>query len=124
MSGRRQKLGFWGESIAADYLKKNGFVVVTRNYRCHHGEIDIIAREQATLVFIEVKTRTSCSYGSAASAVTPTKQKQISRVAEHFLMVSARSNCEARFDVIEVYGKQHSVTSINHIVSAFDLASY
>ena len=79
MTDRKQKIGKTGESIAVRYLRKQGYRIVEQNFRSKAGEIDIIAREKQSLVFVEVKTRSSRSFGSPKWAITPKKQKAISR---------------------------------------------
>ena len=77
MVDNRQNLGETGEAIASAFLENNGYTILTQNYRRKFGEIDIIAREGDSLVFIEVKTRTGVSHGHPLDAVTFKKQKQI-----------------------------------------------
>ena len=78
---RRDALGAWGEERACELLKKNGLKIVERNYRCPSGEVDIIARDSKTLVFVEVKTRASEDYGEPSRAVDRAKQRHILRTA-------------------------------------------
>ena len=84
---RREKkdLGKKGEEKALRFLKKKGYRIIEQNYVCNLGEMDIIAKEKDTLVFVEVKTRTSMAFGPPQLAVTPFKQRQLSKVALHFL---------------------------------------
>ncbi|MDR2088099.1 MAG: YraN family protein [Clostridiales Family XIII bacterium] len=115
-------LGKWGERRAARYLEGKGFVVLQTNFRCRVGEIDIVAREGAVLVFAEVKTRADLLYGLPCEAVTEQKQKQLARVAEVYLSMLPRAAPAAeqhlRFDVIEilVHGGR---AWIRHIREAF-----
>ena len=104
MLNRRQRLGKSGEETVAEYLKKKGYTIVVVNYRCKVGEIDIIARDDSVLVFIEVKTRSDLKYGLPAEAVTPRKQRQISRAAQWYLTEKKLLDVPARFDVISVLG--------------------
>lgn len=118
---RRQTFGKAGEDLAARYLKKKGYKVLEQNYTCPLGEIDIIARDNKTIVFVEVKTRRSISYGSARLAITPHKQRKISMTALYYLKFNRQMDQDARFDVITVQstrGKQE----IDLIQNAFDLA--
>ncbi len=117
----RQRLGLCGEEIVADYLTQKGYTIVVKNYRCKAGEIDIIARDGAELVFIEVKTRSSLSFGSPAEAVTPRKQRQISRAAQWYLAEQQLFDVPARFDVIAVLGADRKNMAIDHIDNAFGL---
>ena len=82
-SGGNKRTGELGEEMAADFLTARGYRILERNFRCKGGEIDIIARapEDKSLVFIEVKTRRGLSYGVPQLAVTPFKQRQISKAS-------------------------------------------
>lgn len=121
MLNSRQLLGKKGEEIAVKALSGKGYTVLARNYRCRLGEIDIIARDRNALVFIEVKTRRSSNFGTAAAAVTSKKQMQISRVAQYYLLEKKISHVDARFDVVEINGSGNSYFEVNHIINAFDL---
>lgn len=121
MLNSRQNLGQNGEDIAAEFLGKNGYAILTRNYRCCLGEIDIIAKIGAVLVFIEVKTRKSEAYGSPAAAVTPRKQRQISKTAQYYLAERNLFDAPARFDVVSIVMNSDQQTLIEIIPSAFDL---
>ena len=96
-------LGQAGEDAAARFLLRQGYQVLCLNYRVRSGEIDIIAREGATLVFVEVKTRRSVRCGRPAAAVNYHKQQQISRTAAYFLRQRHLEGCPCRFDVLEVF---------------------
>jgi putative endonuclease len=102
MSLRRRNLGKRGEEAARAFLEKNGYTVVTSNYRTRSGEIDLVALDGQVLVFVEVKTRSGQSYGSPWEAITPKKQKQISKVAAEYLIHNKVVDSEARFDVVAV----------------------
>ncbi len=121
MLNSRQNLGQSGEDIAAEFLSKNGYRVLTRNYRCRLGEIDIIAKEGGTLVFIEVKTRKGEAYGSPAAAVTSKKQRQISKTAQYYLAEHNLFDAPARFDVVSLVIGPDQLTRIEIIADAFDL---
>jgi len=121
MLNSRQNLGQSGEDIAVEFLGKNGYRVLTRNYRCRLGEIDIIAKEGDTLVFIEVKTRKGEAYGSPAAAVTSKKQRQISRTAQYYLAEHNLFDAAARFDVVSLVISPDQRTHIEIIADAFDL---
>ncbi len=121
MLNSRQRLGQSGEEIVAGYLKKKGYTILVKNYRCKTGEIDIIARDGQVLVFIEVKTRSGVGYGFPAEAVTPRKQRQISRTAQWYLAERQLFDVPARFDVIAVLDDNTAHNRIEHINNAFDL---
>ncbi len=121
MLNSRQNLGQNGEDIAAEFLCKNGYSILTRNYRCPLGEIDIIAKIREVLVFIEVKTRMSEAYGSPAAAVTHRKQRQISNTAQYYLAERKLFDAPARFDVVSIIIRSAQGTLIEIIPNAFDL---
>lgn len=121
MSNNRQLLGRSGEDTVARYLQKKGYKILVQNYRCQLGEIDIIARDGDVLVFIEVKTRSGCTFGSPAAAVTPRKQRQISKAAQWYLTEERRFDTPARFDVVAVSSAPGTDHRIEHISNAFDL---
>lgn len=111
---KKKELGNFGEQIASEYLQKENYKIIKRNYYCRKGEIDIIAQKQKEIIFIEVKTRTNNSYGMPAEAVNPIKQRNIKQVANYFLYKNNLLDTFTRFDVIEiklVKGK----FEINHI---------
>jgi putative endonuclease len=95
----RKRLGDAAEATAVRYLESLGYRIVKRNLRGPGGEIDIVAQEGATMVFIEVKARTSATYGSALAAVDARKRKRIRAIAEDYLQFFAPT-MKARFDVL------------------------
>lgn len=107
--------GIIGESIAKEYLEKQGYVVLETNYLAKTGEIDIIAVKNSTFVFVEVKRRTSNKYGMGLESVTPDKIRKIVKTAEIYLMSKGRYDSFCRFDVIEVDDEK----VIEHIKNAF-----
>ena len=121
MRNARQKFGEKGESLAVRYLKKNGYKILEQNYRTKLGEIDIIAREKKTLVFVEVKSRRSIRFGSPKWAVTPKKQRTISMVALTYLKATQQTDARARFDVVAIISNQDE-PRIEIIKNAFELA--
>lgn len=121
MLNSRQWLGKRGEETVAGYLEKNGYKILTKNYGCKVGEIDIIAQDGPVLVFIEVKTRSGVSHGFPAEAVNTRKQRQISRAAQWYLTEQNLVDCPARFDVISVLSTKNKTDEIDHIHNAFDL---
>ncbi|MCL2761495.1 MAG: YraN family protein [Desulfuromonadales bacterium] len=117
----RKSVGMLGEEIAADFLKKAGLKVLARNYRCKAGEIDIIAKDKKTVVFVEVKTRRTADFGLPQYAVTEFKKRQISKAALTWLGVNSMLDSPARFDVVAIMIKD-GIPEIEHIKNAFDLA--
>ena len=119
----KKEFGANGEDIAFDYLAKNGYSIINRNFTCRMGEIDIIALDDSQkdmeIVFIEVKTRRDARCGQPAEAVDLRKMRHIIRVAQFFIMMNKLEQLNCRFDVIEIlHGDQ-----INHIKNAFDYSS-
>ena len=94
--------GKTGEDLAAAYLKKNGYRILARNYRCPYGEVDIIAQEGGIIVFVEVKSRRSDLYGDPQHAVDLHKQKKLSLISIHYLNERNIPSDRARFDVVAV----------------------
>jgi putative endonuclease len=95
-------LGFRGEKKAQDFLCAQGYRILEHNYRTPWGEIDLIAQQGKVLCFIEIKTRTSSSYGFPADAVDSRKQKKLIKTAEHYLREMKQMISECRFDIVEV----------------------
>lgn len=120
MSEGRQNLGIKGETLASNFLKKSGYTILSRNYRCRSGEIDIIAMEGDYLVFIEVKTRRGTSHGHPLEAITARKQRQISKVAQCYLAENDLFDTKARFDVVSVVMSKSNQAQIEIITNAFD----
>lgn len=81
----KQLLGKFAENRAEKLLREAGLAILARNYRCRQGEIDLIAQEGDTVVFVEVRSRNRQDYGSAAESITPTKQRRIVAAARHYL---------------------------------------
>lgn len=121
MPHRRQNLGKKGETLAAGYLKKCGYKILEMNYRNKLGEIDIIARDKGTIVFVEVKSRRTDRFGSAKNAVRPAKQRKISMVALWYLKATKQMYQKARFDVVAIAGDGDH-PKIDIVKNAFDLA--
>ncbi len=113
--------GKQGEDIAVSYLRSLKYRVLETNYRCPCGEIDIVALDGNTLVFIEVKTRRTASYGPPQVSVTPFKQRQISKAALNYLASRRLHDVSARFDVIGVVLRTGRPL-LDHIRNAFDVA--
>ncbi len=102
MTQERRKLGKKGEDLAVAFLKKKHYRILFRNYRCRFGEIDIIAVRKNRLSFIEVKTRTSISFGLPQEAVSCEKQRKISMVAMEFIQKYSLESRDAGFDIIAI----------------------
>lgn len=121
MSTRRRLFGLKSEAEAVHHLKKNGYRILEQNYRTRLGEIDIIAREGKTLVFVEVKARRTVHFGSPKWAITPQKQRKMSKVALWYLKATNQTREKARFDVVTI-GPEDGARHIEIIKNAFELA--
>jgi putative endonuclease len=89
--------------MAAAFLERKGLRVIERNYRCRLGEIDLVAREGATTVFVEVRQRASSAFGGAAASITPAKRQRLLRAARHYLS-RLRTLPQCRFDALLIEG--------------------
>lgn len=98
----RQTLGLAGEEAACAELVRRGYEILARRYRTRAGEVDLVARDGASVVFVEVKTRASDAFGGGATAVTWQKRQRLARVAVEFLARSGQWNAPCRFDVVVV----------------------
>ena len=107
-SGGYSHQGQEGEQLAVRHLKRLGYRIICRNYRSPLGEIDIIARHRGVLVFVEVKSRSTETFGSPKLAVTPAKQRKLSQVAWHYLQQHNLTEASARFDVVTISRMQGS----------------
>jgi putative endonuclease len=121
MPHQKQKFGEAGEAIAARHLEKKGYRIIEKNYRTKLGEIDLIAKDRDTIVFVEVKSRRSRQFGNPKAAVTPQKQRKISMVALQYLKATRRNNASARFDVAAVTVTRDK-PRVEIIKNAFELA--
>ncbi len=110
-------LGRGGEARALVYLEERGYKLLRKNYRNGPREIDLIMQTGCTVVFVEVKARSSTDYGTPAEFVTPAKQQLLTLAAQAYLMEMGLTDTPARFDVIEVYLGSDRV---RHIENAFD----
>lgn len=108
-----KRLGKSGEDKAVKYLKRNGWKIVERNYKNPFGEIDIIAKKDDTVAFIEVKTRTSDIYGAPSEAVTNIRKQRYISGAKHYF-AGCNIDFTVRFDIIEILNGV-----VNHIENAF-----
>jgi putative endonuclease len=114
----KKELGSRGEEIAARYLKEKGYRILTRNYRNRYGEVDIICTYEQSIIFVEVKTRTSTSFGSPEESITRSKREHIRKVALTYLESYSYPFKEVRFDVIGIL-MDGNEPRINHLVAAF-----
>lgn len=118
---RNNIVGSWGESVAAEYLRKKCYKPVAMNYRCRYGEIDIIVSNKRYLVFVEVKLRKSDRFAAAMEHVDQQKQQRLRTTAEFFLS-EYQTELQPRFDVVEIYAPEGTNTAkpkIYHLEDAF-----
>ena len=114
-----RRLGINGEEAAERYLQKKRYRIVARNFRFHRGEIDLIAYDRSTLVFLEVKTRRSLDQGSPEESVTLRKQLQIRKIAGAYLAGRNLRDVPCRFDIISISLEGKDGFDIRHIENAF-----
>ena len=114
-------LGRWGEDLAAEYLQRKGYRLITSQWRCRLGEIDLIVQNRNFLVFVEVKLRKSSAVACAREFVDYRKQEKLRAAASLYLSWHP-TRCQPRFDVVEIYapqGRETKIPEIYHIENAF-----
>lgn len=114
-----RQLGSYGETIAKQHLMGGGYNILAQNFRCRHGEIDIIAQKGDYIIFVEVKTRRTVSYGMPAEAVDRKKQIRYGKTASMYIRNNRLLDNSYRFDIIEIYMSYNGSYTINHIENAF-----
>lgn len=120
MKNFNKDIGNYGEDLSCDFLKRNGYYILSRNFRNNRGEIDIICKKDDLIIFVEIKSRYNFNYGSPIEAITYSKQKQIIKLCKFYIYINKIINFNIRFDVIEViFNKDTNLYSINHITDAF-----
>ena len=98
-----RSLGALGEDLAVEHLRRRGYRIVERNYRCRLGEIDCVAIHGRTLVFLEVKTRASDAFGGPLEAVDARKRRRLTRLAQYYVREKGVEGVAQRFDVVAVW---------------------
>ncbi len=117
----RKDTGNLGEKLAARFLKNKGYSIVETNYRCRSGEIDIVTRRGDCLVFVEVRTRSSLSYGTPEESITPAKMLHLERASEHYLQNHSGLPESWRVDLVAIeLDGDHRVKRIEHIENALE----
>ena len=114
----KDELGKKGEQLAADFLRNNGYTVLSRNWQCGHLEVDVIAENSEFVVFCEVKARSSTVMGNPEECVTAQKQKNLIRAASRYLQMTGKTK-EVRFDIISVVANGEKFT-VSHMPRAFE----
>ena len=122
MTHARIALGRTGEDLACEELERRGYAIIARRYRRRGGELDIIARDGQTMVFVEVKTREGRAFGEACEAITANKRRTITRLALDYLMRHRLSECSCRFDVVSIH-VESGTPVIDVYQNAFDATS-
>jgi putative endonuclease len=120
MTLRRQSLGKCGENLAVAELTDRGYAILDRRYRTRYGEIDIVADDDGTIVFVEVKARASPEFGTAAEAVTAWKQRRLASMAVDYLSRRRLTDRPCRFDVVAIDAAESDAPEITLYPSAFD----
>ena len=120
MTIHRQELGQSGEDLACRELGARGYAILARRYRTRYGEIDIVAKDGETVVFIEVRLKTSRQFGTAAESVTPGKQRQVVSMAVDYLARNRLSDRPCRFDVVAIAITNDGAPQITVFRGAFD----
>lgn len=118
----RKAIGDEAELLACEYLSKRGLRLLTRNYRCRGGEIDLIMQHDDSLVFIEVRYRKNIGYGRAAETITVNKQRRIIHCAQVYMQRHRAWNAPARFDVVSIEGQAEKL-QVDWISNAFEVTS-
>jgi putative endonuclease len=119
MVNQNQSYGKNAEEFAAQFLRQKGYEIVEKNFKNRIGEIDLIARNNGYLVFIEVKARQTDDFGGPASAMTPSKQRKLMQMAKAY-MVYKNIETDARFDVVLIHGSMNA-PSVELIQNAFEM---
>jgi putative endonuclease len=116
----RPALGARAEQLAADELERRGCRVIDRNYRYRGGELDLVARDGDTLVFVEVRARRSAEFGAPYETIGREKQRRVARAAEHWLVTHGLTRAFARFDVVSVLLPADGSPQLEIITNAFE----
>jgi len=117
--GSRKEVGLQGEKLAAELLKRNGYKILHRNFRCRQGEIDIIAQAGECLVFVEVRTKKNCEFGTPEESITVSKRVKLVTLSNAYLQTLDSLPSSWRIDVVAVeLGPDNSVLRLNHIENA------
>lgn len=116
---RKDELGVWGETVAADFLRTEGYEILERGWRCSVGEIDIVARRESTVVVVEVKTRRSVRFGHPLESITATKYSRLRSLAGEWCRTHDVRPPTLRIDGIGIVGDGLTVHSLDHREGVF-----
>ena len=123
MFDSRKELGAKGEKLAAKFLRRKGYRIVQRNYKCKLGEIDIVAQINGMFAFVEVRTKSTAEFGPPQYSITTAKRKQITKAALSYIREKNLAGQSCRFDVIAVtFSPESRRPKIEHIENAFELS--
>jgi putative endonuclease len=122
VTSNSQVFGKDAEVAAEQYLRHQGYRILGRNVRFSNGELDIVAQQQDTIVFVEVKARRTAQFGGASYAVSPKKQQRLIHLAAQYLAQHELSHRSSRFDVMLYQCDDQQVGHVEHLVNAFELA--
>ncbi len=114
-----ESVGAYGERVAVRYLLDQGMQILDRNWRCRHGEIDVVARDGETLVFCEVKTRRTPRCGTPLESVVRAKVRRLRRLAAQWMVTTGQHAEKVRFDVIGVFPQKVGPARLQHVREAF-----
>jgi len=103
--GRNQRVGRWGEQVAAQYLQQKGFTILERNHRTAYGELDLIVEKQSVICFVEVKARTGTHFGMPEEAITPAKRAHLLAAIQAYWLENGRVEGTWQVDVIAILGR-------------------
>ena len=121
MASHKQIVGRQGEQLASDYLQRQGYTIIARNWRCPAGEIDVVAREGEDLVFVEVRARRGLGFGTPEESITARKQAKLVEVAQTYLLMMDLQDVAWRIDVVAIQlGSRGEATRLNHIRNAVE----
>jgi putative endonuclease len=112
-------VGTAGETAAKSHLKKSGFKFLTANFRTKRGELDLVFRDRDCLVFVEVKTRSSETWGRPASAVDRERRRRLTRAGLDYLRMLRNPKVKVRFDIVEVLMDGETVREVRHLPNSF-----
>ena len=120
MKKYNKAIGAYGETIARDFLTTNGYKILDMNYRNRYGEIDIICKNNNIIIFCEIKSRYTDTFGSPIESITYYKQRQIIKLSEIYLLYKKYQNYNVRYDVIEIiFNNKNASFKLNHLKDAF-----
>ncbi len=115
----KDDLGRRGERLAEQHLTSRGYRTIDRNWRCRHGEIDLVMRDGVALVFVEVKTRSSTAFGHPFEAITPVKLARLRRLAGLWCAAHPDERGRVRIDAVAVLAPRGAIATVEHLVGVF-----